>query len=677
MASRTKISRIRNIGIVAHIDAGKTTVTERILFYTGKTHKMGEVHDGEAVMDWMPQEQERGITITSAVTTCIWKNHEINIIDTPGHVDFTIEVERSLRVLDGAVVVFSAVEGVEPQSETVWLQADKYGVPKIAFINKMDRIGADFFAAVDMMRERFQSCPLVIQIPWGCEESFRGVVDLVKKKLILWDESTLGLNYESSDVPPELMQEVEVRREQMIESLAEHDDAVAEKYLEGSELSEQEIREAVRRAAIALKIVPVLCGSALRNKGIQPVLDAVVDFLPSPEDLPPVGGVNPVSREPERRRSSEKEPMAALAFKVMMDEGRKMTYLRIYSGKVTAGAEVYNASRGRREKIARLLKMHANKRERIAEAAAGSIVAVMGLKEASTGDTLCAEEHPILLESIEFYEPVISQAIEARTPGDQEKLSEALSKLMEEDPTLRVTYDEETAQTVMSGMGELHLEILIDRLIREFNVRVNVGKPRVVYRETIEKKVDVEGRFEKELGEKKHHGHVKMTLEPAERGGGVEVINEIQPGEIPPDYHAAVESGVREAALSGVIAGYPVVDIRVRMRGGGFKEGESSEVGYRIAASTAFRDGIRKASPVLLEPIMKLNIITPREYMGEVIGDIHTRRGEVKAISHRGPTCEINAKVPLKAMFGYSTDLRSATQGRATFSMQFSEYDRI
>ncbi len=677
MASRTKISKIRNMGIVAHIDAGKTTVTERILFYTGKTHKMGEVHNGEAVMDWMPQEQERGITITSAVTTCNWRNHEINIIDTPGHVDFTIEVERSLRVLDGTVVVFSAVEGVEPQSETVWLQADKYGVPKVAFINKMDRIGADYFAAVEMMKERFQSFPLMIQIPWGREESFKGVVDLVKKKLIIWDESSLGLTYTHVDVPPDLLSEVETRRERMIESLGEFDDAIAEKYLEGSDLSEAEIMGAIRRAAIALKIVPVLCGSALRNKGVQPVLDAVVDFLPSPEDLPPIKGINPVTREAEKRRSSDKDPMAALAFKVMMDEGRKMTYLRIYSGKIGAGSEVYNASKGKKEKIARLLKMHANKRERMQEAAAGSIIAVMGLKDTTTGDTLCAEDHPVLLESIEFYEPVISQAIEAKTPGDQERLEEALFKLMEEDPTLKVKYDDETAQTVMSGMGELHLEILIDRLVREFNVRVNVGKPKVVYRETIEKKVDVEGRFEKELGEKKHYGQVKLRLEPTGRGKGIEVINEMPPGDVPDVFYPAIEEGVREAALSGILAGYPVVDVRVRVSGGTFREGESSSIAYKIAASTAFKEGSRKAGPVLLEPIMKLNIITPSEYMGEVIGDVHARRGEVKAINHRGPTCEINAVVPLKAMFGYSTDLRSASQGRATFSMHFSEYDRM
>jgi len=677
MASIIKISRIRNIGIVAHIDAGKTTVTERILFYTGKTHKMGEVHDGEAVMDWMPQEQERGITISSAVTTCHWRSHEINIIDTPGHVDFTVEVERSLRVLDGAVVVFSAVEGVEPQSETVWLQADKYGVPKIAFINKMDRIGADYYNAVAMMKARFNSVPLMVQIPWNKkEEGFGGIIDLVKKKRVTWEADSLGLSFSVSDIPDEAAMDVEIQRDRMIETLAEVDDAIADAYLEGSEVSENGIREAIRKATIDLKVVPVLCGSALRNTGVQPLLDAVVDFLPSPQDLPPVKGFNPVTGEEVSRKADDKEPLTAFAFKVMMAEGRKMTYLRVYSGTMEAGQEVYNATRGRTEKVARLLKVHANKRERITDAGVGDIIAAMGLKETSTGDTLCDEKNPIVLEPIEFLEPVISRAIEAKTPGDQERLSEALAKLADEDPTLRVKYDDETAQTVISGMGELHLEIVIDRLIREFNVRVNVGKPRVVYRETIEKTVEIEGRFDKELGERKHFGHVKMRLEPSARGSGIEIIDEIQPEDIPVIYHKAIEEGVREATLSGVLSGYPVVDLKVYLTGGTFRDGESSEVGYRIAASTAFKEGCRKASPILLEPIMSLNVLTPSEYMGEVIGDINVRRGEVKSISHKGPTCEISAKVPLKAMFGYATDLRSATQGRATFTMQFSEYDK-
>ncbi len=526
MASRTKLSRTRNIGIVAHIDAGKTTVSERILFYTGKSYKMGEVHDGEAVMDWMPQEQERGITITSAVTTCIWENHEIHIIDTPGHVDFTIEVERSLRVLDGAVVVFDAVAGVEPQSETVWHQADKYGVPKVAFINKMDRVGANYAGAILMMKERFNSLPLPIQIPFGEGEAFRGVVDLIRMQLITWDEASKGLSYQYGEIPEEILPQAREQRDRMIALLADMDDAIAEKYLDGVEVSAEEIIAAIRKATIALKVVPVMCGSALRNKGVQPVLDAVVDFLPSPEEIPPVKGINPVTKQEEIRASSDREPLAALAFKIMQDEGRKLTYLRIYSGRIHTGDELYNASRGKKEKVARLLKMHANKRERVEQAVAGEIIAVMGLKEITTGDTICDEAHPILLESIEFYEPVISLAIEAKTPADQEKLAVALGKLMEEDPTLRVKYDDETAQTVISGMGELHLEIITDRLMREFNARVNVGKPRVVHRETIQKRVESEGIFERELGEKKHFGQVKLLLEPRRRGEGVEIVRQ-------------------------------------------------------------------------------------------------------------------------------------------------------
>ena len=676
MASKSKLSRTRNIGIVAHIDAGKTTVTERILFYTGKSYKMGEVHDGEAVMDWMPQEQERGITITSAVTTCSWQNHEIHIIDTPGHVDFTMEVERSLRVLDGAVVVFCAVGGVEPQSETVWHQADKYHVPKVAFINKMDRVGADFFSAVRMMSERFNSKPLPIQIPWGREENFNGVVDLIRQKLLTWDPSTLGLSYEFSEIPLDVKPQVERYREEMLEMLAELDDTFAEKYLEGSLLSEKDIMETIRKTTLSLKIVPVMCGSALRNKGVQPILDAVVSYLPSPEDVPPMKGINPLTRAEEIRISSNQEPLAALAFKIMQDEGRKMTYLRIYSGQLKTGQEIYNASKGKKEKIARLLKMHANKRERVLQAFAGEIIAVMGLKETATGDTICDEAHPILLEPIEFYEPVISQAIEAKTPADQEKLSLALDKFMEEDPTIKVKYEDETAQTVISGMGELHLEIIIDRLLREFNTHVNVGKPRVVYRETIQKKVDIERLFEKELGEKKHFGHVRLTLEPWERGNGVEFIRQIDETVIPEEYFGAIEEGIHEAALSGCLSGYPLVDIRVRLIGGSYREGEASVLAYKIAAGSAFKDGCAKAEPIQLEPIMDVDVITPSEFMGDVIGDIHARRGEIQAVTPKGSISEIRARVPLKALFGYSTDLRSATQGRAVFSMQFFRFDK-
>jgi len=677
VATKSKLSRIRNIGIVAHIDAGKTTVTERVLYYTGRSYKMGEVHDGEAVMDWMPQEQERGITITSAVTTCTWKNHEIHIIDTPGHVDFTIEVERSLRVLDGAVVVFCAVGGVEPQSENVWHQADKYGVPKIAFINKMDRIGANYFGTLRQMKERFNSLPLPIQIPCGEEEAFRGVVDLIRRRLVTWDDSSKGVSYAYKDIPAEILPRAMDQRDRMIAVLADLDDAIAVKYLDGVEIPEEEIVAAVRKATISLRVVPVMCGSALRNRGVQPVLDSVVQFLPSPEEIPPVRGVNPLTKQEEIRESSERAPLAALAFKIMQDEGRKLTYLRVYSGRIHTGDELYNAGRGKREKIARLLKMHANKRERVEQAGAGDIIAVMGLKEITTGDTICDEDHPILLEPIEYYEPVISLAIEAKTPADQEKLSVALNKLLEEDPTLRVKYEEETAQTVISGMGELHLEIIIDRLLREFNARVNVGKPRVMHRETIQKRVSCEGLFERELGEKRHFGHARLLLEPKGRGGGIEILRRLEKDAvISEEFLDAMEEGIREAALSGVLAGYPVIDVRIAVLGGTVKEGESTELGCRIAAASAFRDGCLKADPVLLEPIMTVIVMTPSEFMGEVIGDINARRGEIQAISPKGSVSEIEARVPLKAMFGYSTDLRSATQGRAVFTMQFFAYDK-
>ncbi len=674
MASKKKLSRTRNIGVVAHIDAGKTTVTERMLFYTGILYKMGEVHDGEAAMDWMPQEQERGITITSAVTACTWENHEIQIIDTPGHVDFTIEVERCLRVLDGALVVFCAVGGVEPQSETVWHQADKYGVPKIAFINKMDRIGADYFGTIKTMGERFNSVPLPIQIPLGEEDQFRGVIDLIKQKAVIWDDTTLGSSFLTSDIPSDIFPKVKEYREKLIESLAEMDDYIAEKYLDGSVIAEKEIIRAIRQSTISLKAVPVMCGSALRNKGIQPILDSIVYFLPSPEDIPPVKGVNPVTKKDEVRNSSDDEPLAALAFKIRQDEGRKLTYLRVYSGRLKVGDAVYNANIRRKEKIARLLKMHANKRERIERCGAGDIIAVLGLKDTTTGNTICDESRPILLEPIEFYKPVISQAIEAKTPADQEKLTVALAKLMEEDPTIEVKYNEETAQTVISGMGELHLEIIIDRLRRDFNTYVNVGKPRVVYRETIQKKVEVEGLFEKELGEKKHFGHVRLLLEPRNRGDGNEIVKQAGETVIPEELYPAIHDGIEEATLSGVISGYPIVDIKITITGGSFREGESSALGYKIAASSAVRNGCLQADPILLEPIMMVDVIVPGEFMGEVIGDINARGGEIQAIAPKGTISEIRAKVPLKEMFGYSTDLRSATQGRATFSMRFLEY---
>ncbi|MBP7341007.1 MAG: elongation factor G [Smithellaceae bacterium] len=676
MAPKTKIARTRNIGIVAHIDAGKTTVSERILFYTGKSYKIGEVHDGEAVMDWMPQEQERGITITSAVTTCTWKNTEIHIIDTPGHVDFTIEVERSLRVLDGAVVVFCAVAGVEPQSETVWRQADKYGVPKIAFVNKMDRVGADFFRVIDMMRNRFHSIPIPVQIPVGSEDTFRGVIDLIAQKMFLWDDNTQGAEYRTEDIPSEYAEAAAHERERMIETLADCDDELAELYLSGEALGAAQISAALRKATIALKIVPVLCGAALRNKGIQPVLDGVVSYLPSPEDIPPVAGINPRTKAEEIRRSSDKEPLSALAFKIQLDEGRKLTYLRIYSGQIVANGEVYNAVKKKKEKVARLLRMHSNKRERIEKASAGELVAALGLKETTTGDTLCDETHPIILEQIEFYEPVISEAIEAKTPADQEKLAAALVKLSDEDPTLKVKYDDETAQTVISGMGELHLEIIVDRLKREFNASVNVGRPRVVYRETIQKRVEIEGVFEKELGEKKHFGQVRLELLPLKRGAGNEITFSLPEDAIPAEYREAIGDGLREAMMSGVMGSYPVIDVGVKITGGAYREGESSAQGYKIAASTAFREGCLSADPLLLEPIMMVDVITPSEFMGDVIGDINARHGEIQSVNPNGPVSEVRAKVPLKAMFGYSTDLRSATQGRAVFTMIFAEYDK-
>jgi elongation factor G len=676
MASKKKLSRTRNIGVVAHIDAGKTTVTERVLFYTGILYKMGEVHNGEAAMDWMPQEQERGITITSAVTACTWENHEIQIIDTPGHVDFTMEVERCLRVLDGALVVFCAVGGVEPQSETVWHQADKYGVPKIAFINKMDRVGADYFGTIETMGERFNSVPLPIQIPLGEEDNFRGIIDLVRQKAVIWDDSTLGSSFSLSNIPSDIFPQVKEYREKLIESLAEMDDYIAEKYLNETVISEKEIIRAIRQATISLKAVPVMCGSALRNKGIQPILDSIVYFLPSPEDIPPVKGFNPVTKKEEVRYSSDDEPLAALAFKIRQDEGRKLTYLRVYSGRLEVGDAVYNASMGRKEKIARLLKMHANKRERIDRCGAGDIVAVMGLKDTTTGNTICDESRPILLEPIEFYKPVISQAIEAKTPADQEKLTVALAKLMEEDPTIEVKYNEETAQTVISGMGELHLEIVIDRLKRDFNAYVNVGKPRVVYRETIQKKIEVEGLFEKELGERKHFGHVRLLLEPRSRGEGNEIIRQTGETVMPEEFYPAIHEGIEEATLSGVISGYPIVDIKVTITGGSFREGESTTLGYKIAAASAVRNGCLQADPILLEPIMMVDVIVPGEFMGEVIGDINARGGEIQAVTPKGTISEIRGKVPLKEMFGYSTDLRSATQGRATFSMRFFEYGK-
>ncbi len=675
---RVPIERIRNIGIMAHIDAGKTTTTERILYYTGRTYKIGEVHEGTATMDWMEQEKERGITITAAATTCFWRNHRINIIDTPGHVDFTIEVERSLRVLDGAITVLCAVGGVEPQTETVWRQADKYRVPRIVFVNKMDRVGADFFGAVDMIEERLGARPLVIQLPIGAEADFVGVVDLIGMKAIVWEEETLGAKYHYEDIPEDLRDMAQEYREKLLETLADVDEGIMEKYLEGEEISEEEIKAAIRKGTINLDIFPVLCGAAFKNKGVQPLLDAVVDFLPSPVDLPPVKGVNPETGEEEERYPSEDEPFCALAFKVMVDPFvGQLVYFRVYSGKMTSGDTVLNTRRGKRERIGRLLRMHANKREEITEVRAGDIAAAVGLKDVITGDTICDIKHPIVLEAMEFPEPVISVAIEPKTKADQDKLGNALSKLAQEDPSFRVRFDEETGQTLISGMGELHLEIIVDRLKREFKVDANVGKPHVAYKETIRKPAKAEGKYIKQTGGRGQYGHVILEIEPLEPGSGFVFEDHIVGGVIPKEFIPSVEKGVREAMETGVLAGYPMVDIKVKLVDGSYHEVDSSDLAFKIAASMAFKEAASKANPVLLEPIMKVEVIVPEEYMGEVIGDLNARRGKIQNIGERKNAKVIDALVPLGEMFGYATTLRSLTQGRGTFTMQFSHYEEV
>jgi elongation factor G len=676
MASKAKLSTIRNIGIIAHIDAGKTTVSERMLFYTGRSYKLGEVHDGEATMDWMHQEQERGITITSAVTTLNWLKHEIHLIDTPGHVDFTIEVERSLRVLDGAVVIFSGVEGVEPQSETVWHQADKYRVPRIAFVNKMDRPGADFFNTLEMMVQKLGAHPVALQIPWGREDGFQGVVDLIKNKAIIWNNDTLGTDFELLPVPAELQEQAGHCRHLLLEAVVEKDDAIMEKYLSGSELSEEEIKSVLRKATLDMSVVPVLCGAGLRNKGIQPLLDSIVDYLPSPQDVPSVEGVNPETQEKESRRSSSDEPFAALAFKVAMDEGRKLTYIRVYSGTLETGDEVYNATRQTKEKVARLFKMHANKKERIADVRAGDIIAAAGLRDTTTGDTLTDESHPLVLEPIGVYRPVMFIAVEPRATADQEKLSFSLSKLAEEDPTLNVSFDQDSGQTIVSGMGELHLEVAMTRLSEDYNLGVKVGKPQVVYRETITESAVAEGKFEREISGEAHFGHVALRLKPLGRGEGIRFATDISEDRIPAQFWSAVEEGVKEATLSGVLAGYPLVDLEACLVNGSFREGASSQLAYKIATSMALREGCHKARPVLLEPIMSIEIVVPNEFVGEVIGDLNARGGKVGMISAKGTISIVDAHVPLKPMFGYPTSLRSLTQGRGSFSMHFSHYDR-
>ncbi len=676
MAGEKRLIRTRNIGFMAHIDAGKTTVTERVLFYTKKIHRMGEVHDGTAVMDWMPQEQERGITITSAVTAVEWKGTMIHIIDTPGHVDFTIEVERSLRVLDGVIAIFSAVEGVEPQSETVWHQADKYGVPKLAFINKMDRIGADFHGAVKMMVDRLSANPLILQIPIGMEDRFIGVIDLIKMKAIVWDELSLGIDYREVAIPNEYLEEANLYRSRLLESIAELDDPLMEKYINGEEISESEMKQVVRRATIGMKAVPVFCGAALRNQGIQPLIDAIVAYLPSPLDVPPIKGTNPVTGKLEERKTDDESSLAALAFKVQMDEGRKLVYVRIYAGVLRVGMEVYNPRLKRGEKISRIFQMHAHQRNRIEEAKTGEIVAVMGLKETTTGDTLCDRGRPILLEPIDFYKPVMSVAVEPRTNQDQEKLTESLEKLSEEDPTFHVRFDEDTGQTVISGMGELHLDVLVSRLRTEYHLEVNVGRPQVVYRETVEKEAEASAKFMKEMDEIRHYAEVFLRLSPNGRGKGIKFHSEAQDGTLSPEGLLSVEEGVREASTVGVIMGYPLTDLRVTLLKALTDPNQPSLLALKIASANALREGCRKAQPILMEPMMEVNIIVPEEFMGEVVGDLKARKSSVEAITPKGRVTLIRAIAPLTRMFGYSTELRSLTQGRGTFAMQFSRYDK-
>ena len=676
MARQVSLAQTRNIGIMAHIDAGKTTTTERILYYTGVSHKIGEVHEGTATMDWMEQEQERGITITSAATTCSWKDHRINIIDTPGHVDFTIEVERSLRVLDGAVAVFCSVGGVEPQSETVWRQADKYKVPRLAFINKMDRIGADFFRGVAMIKDRLKANPVPIMLPVGKEDYFKGIIDLVTMKAMIWDEESLGATCHEEEIAAGDLELAHEYREKLIEELSSHDDVLMEKYLAGEVLTEAEIVNAIRISTIEIKICPVICGSAFKNKGVQNLLDAVIAYLPSPLDIPAIRGVREGTDEEIERKADDKEPFSALAFKIMTDPFvGQLTFFRVYSGMLTSGSYVYNSTKGKRERIGRILKMHANKREEIKEVYAGDIAAAVGLKYSTTGDTLCVEDNAVILESIEFPDPVISIAIEPKTKADQERLGISLQKLASEDPSFRVRTDEETGQTIISGMGELHLEIIVDRMMREFKVEANVGKPQVAYRETITKKAKVEGKFVRQSGGRGQYGHVWIEIEPQEPGKGYEFIDAVKGGVIPREFIPAVDKGIREAMDTGVLAGFPMVDFKVTLIEGSYHDVDSSEMAFKIAGSMAFKEGCAKAGAVILEPIMSVEVVVPEDYMGEVIGDLNSRRGRIMGMESRAGAQVVSSMVPLAQMFGYSTDLRSATQGRATYSMTFDHYE--
>ena len=685
MARHTPIERYRNVGIMAHIDAGKTTTTERILFYTGVSHKLGEVHDGAATMDWMEQEQERGITITSAATTCFWSGmdrqypeHRINIIDTPGHVDFTIEVERSLRVLDGACAVFCAVGGVEPQSETVWRQADKYGVPRLCFVNKMDRMGADFLRVVGQIRDRLGATAVPIQLPIGAEEGFKGVVDLVQMKAIYWDEESKGMKFTLAEVPEELSAQCLEWREILVEAAAESSEALQEKYIEGGELTEAEIRAGLRARTLKNEVVPVLCGSAFKNKGVQAMLDAIVEYMPAPVDVPPIRGLLEDGETEQERPAQDEAPFAALAFKIATDPFvGTLTFFRVYSGVLNSGDTLFNPVKGKRERIGRLLQMHANDRKEIKEVRAGDIAAAVGLKDVTTGETLCAQDRVITLERMEFPEPVISVAVEPKTKADQDKMGTALGKLAQEDPSFRVHTDEESGQTIISGMGELHLEIIVDRMRREFGVDANVGAPQVSYRETIRAKVEQEGKFVRQSGGRGQYGHVYLRIEPREAGAGYEFVNEVVGGTVPKEYIPAVDKGIREAMANGVIAGFPVVDVRVALYDGSYHDVDSSEMAFKIAGSMGFREGIARAKPVLLEPIMKVEVVTPEDFMGDVMGDLNSRRGMIHGMEDAPSGKIVRAEVPLAQMFGYSTDLRSATQGRATYSMEFGRYAQV
>ncbi len=663
---------------MAHIDAGKTTTTERILYYTGVTYKIGEVHEGTAVMDWMVQEQERGITITSAATTCTWRDHKINIIDTPGHVDFTIEVERSLRVLDGAVAVFDSVSGVEPQSETVWRQANKYNVPRLAFMNKMDRMGADFYMCINSMVDRLGANPVPIQIPMGAEDQFRGPIDLVSMKAYFYDDEALGAKYVEGEIPAEYLEQAKEYREKLIEAISDVDEKVMDKFLNGQDVTTDEIRAALRKGTVAMSLTPVICGTAFKNKGVQHLLDAIVDYLPCPYDIPPVIGISPDDNSEQLRKPEPKEPFSAFAFKIMTDPFvGQLTFLRVYSGTLNAGSYVYNSSKGTKERVGRLLKMHANKREDIKEVSAGDIAAAVGLKTTLTGDTLCDEKQPVILEAMEFPDPVISVAIEPKTKPDQEKLSQSLAKLAQEDPSFRVSVNDETGQTLIAGMGELHLEIIVDRLTREFKVGANVGKPQVAYRETIRAAAKAEGKFVRQSGGRGQYGHVYLEIMPLEPGKGFEFVTKVVGGTVPREYWNAVEKGVKEAADGGVLAGYPFVDFRVTLTDGSYHEVDSSEMAFKIAGSMGFKECAKKAKPIILEPIMNVEVVTPEDYMGDVIGDLNSRRGKIQNMEQRGKAQVIKSQVPLSEMFGYATDLRSRTQGRATYTMQFANYDEV